>query len=191
MIPRHDYDKPFRIIFPDRSEWKEGFQSDRKGGIIWYTDGSETNKDIGAGVYFMVIGRNLVLALGSTQQYSRHKCTPLRHAQLRIYVGTTKIGTSAFATIKALGKHQITSKLVWDFHQSLIQLAKHNRVQLKWVPCHEDIVGNETADQLARTGPEHPFIRPEPACGTSIGVAKEAVKDWTNRNHKKTLEIRN
>jgi hypothetical protein len=28
--------------------------------------------------------------------------------------------------IKALGNHQITSKLAWDCHQSLIQLARHN-----------------------------------------------------------------
>jgi chromosome condensin MukBEF complex kleisin-like MukF subunit len=30
------------------------------------------------------------------------------------------------AAIKALGQHQITSKLVWDCHQSPIQLARHN-----------------------------------------------------------------
>jgi hypothetical protein len=50
------------------------------------------------------------------------------------------------AAIKALGKGQITSKLVWDYHQSLIQLAKQNRVQLIWVPGHEDIAGNKMAD---------------------------------------------
>jgi hypothetical protein len=38
------------------------------------------------------------------------------------------------AAIKALDKHQITSKLVWDCHQFLTQLARHNRVQLIWVP---------------------------------------------------------
>jgi hypothetical protein len=53
---------------------------------------------------------------------------------------------------------------------------------------HEDIVGNETADQLARTGSEHPFIGPEPDCGISVGVAKKAIRDWTNRNHKKYWE---
>jgi hypothetical protein len=53
------------------------------------------------------------------------------------------------------------------------------------VSVHEDIVGNETADQLARTGSEHPFLGPEPACGISIGVAKKVVRDWTDRNHEK------
>jgi hypothetical protein len=44
MIPRHVYDKPFTVRFPDRSEWKKGFQTDKKGGLIWYTDGSKTKK---------------------------------------------------------------------------------------------------------------------------------------------------
>jgi hypothetical protein len=30
MIPRHVYDKPFTIRFPDRSEWKKGLRPDRK-----------------------------------------------------------------------------------------------------------------------------------------------------------------
>jgi hypothetical protein len=51
--------------------------------------------------------------------------------------------------------------------------------------------GIETTDQLARTGSEHPFIEPEPACVISIGVAKKAVRDWTDRNHKKILRIHN
>jgi hypothetical protein len=50
------------------------------------------------------------------------------------------------------------------------------------------IAGNETADLLARTGSEHPFTGAEPACGISIGVAKRAVGDLTNRNHKKLWE---
>jgi hypothetical protein len=56
---------------------------------------------------------------------------------------------------------------------------------------HEDIVGNETADQLARMGSEHSFIGTEPACGISVGVSKKGVRDWTKRNLKKILEICN
>jgi hypothetical protein len=58
------------------------------------------------------------------------------------------------------------------------------RVQLIWVPGHEGIAGNETAAQLARTGSDHPFTGPEPACGISVGVAKETARDWTSRSHK-------
>jgi hypothetical protein len=53
------------------------------------------------------------------------------------------------------------------------------------VPGHEGTDGNGTADQLARTGFENSFIGPEPAFDISIGAAKKAVRDWTDRNLKK------
>jgi hypothetical protein len=34
-----------------RYGWIEGIKTDRKGGIIWYTDGSATSEGTGAGVY--------------------------------------------------------------------------------------------------------------------------------------------
>jgi ribonuclease HI len=58
-----------------------------------------------------------------------------------------------------------------------VQLARQNRVQLVWALRQDGIAGNETADYLAKTGSEHPFTGPEPACGISFGVAKRAVRD--------------
>jgi hypothetical protein len=89
---------------------------------------------------------------------------------------------------KALDNYHINSKLVWNCHQSLMQQVKHNRVQLIWVPGHKGIEGNETANQLAKLGFKCPFIGPEPACGILAGTAKKAVRDWTDRDHKKYCE---
>jgi hypothetical protein len=44
MIPKYAYNKSFTVRFLDRCEWKDGLGTDRKGGIIWYTDGSTTAK---------------------------------------------------------------------------------------------------------------------------------------------------
>jgi hypothetical protein len=64
IILRHVYDKPFMIRFPDRSEWKQGFQPERKRGLIWYTDGSKTKKGTGAGVYCHGTRWKLTFSLG-------------------------------------------------------------------------------------------------------------------------------
>jgi ribonuclease HI len=188
MIPIRVYNKPFTIRFPDRSEWKKGFQPDRNGGLIWFTEGSKTAKGTGAGVCCQGTRRKLSFSLGlhttifQAEVYAIKACisqnTDRGYKNRNIY-----ILSDSQAEIKALGKYQITSKLVWDCHQSLIQLARQNRVQLVWVPGHEGIAGNELADQQARLGSEHPFTGPEPVCGISIGAAKGAVSNWLNREH--------
>jgi hypothetical protein len=57
-----------------------------------------------------------------------------------------------------------------------------------WVLSHRGIEDNETTHQLARLGFECPFIGPEPAICILAGIAKKAVTDRTNRNHKEYWE---
>jgi hypothetical protein len=64
MIPIHVHDKPFTIRFPDRSEWKKGFQPGRNGGLIWFIDGSKTVKGTGSGVCCQGTMRELSFSLG-------------------------------------------------------------------------------------------------------------------------------
>jgi len=42
---------------------------------------------------------------------------------------------------------QINFKLLWDFHQSLVKLAEHNRVKLIWMPRYMTFEVNETTEQ--------------------------------------------
>jgi hypothetical protein len=60
MIPRNVYEKPFTNRIPDRREWKEWFEPDRKGGLICYTDDSKTKKGTVAGVYCYETRRRLI-----------------------------------------------------------------------------------------------------------------------------------
>jgi metal-dependent amidase/aminoacylase/carboxypeptidase family protein len=48
---------------------------------------------------------------------------------------------------------------------------------------HRGIEGNETADQLARIGSEHPFIV-QPACDILTGAAKKVARNYMSRPQK-------
>jgi hypothetical protein len=53
MIQRPVCNKPFTIIFPDKSEWIDRFQPNTKGALIWFTYGSKISKGTGGwGVCF-------------------------------------------------------------------------------------------------------------------------------------------
>jgi hypothetical protein len=60
-----------------------------------------------------------------------------------------------------------------DFQQSPVKLAEHNRVQMKRMLGHGVTEGNETDDQLVRTGSGCPFTGLEPACSTSAGASEK------------------
>jgi hypothetical protein len=65
MLPRYAYYKPFTVKFPDKCEWQNEFNPDNKGGLVWYTDGSKTNKGTGAGMHRWGsrMGKNFSLGL--------------------------------------------------------------------------------------------------------------------------------
>jgi hypothetical protein len=65
MIPRYAYRKPFTVNFSDKCGWQNRFRPLIKGGLVWYTDESETNEGTAAGVYRWGSrrGRNFSLGL--------------------------------------------------------------------------------------------------------------------------------
>jgi ribonuclease HI len=180
IIPKYDYGKSFTVRFPDRFEWKHGLKNDREGELIWYTDGSKTSKGTRAGVYAYGTRRKLSVSLGQyitvfqAEVYVIKACM-FENLDRNYRNRNICILSYSQALIEALSNHLITSEVMWDCHQSLIHLAKHSTSDMS--AGSSGHYGNERADQLAKQGSEHPFIRPEPACSISIGAAKKAVRD--------------
>jgi hypothetical protein len=82
------------------------------GGLIWYTDGSKTGKGTGAGVY--CCGTRIKLTtVFHAEVYAIKVCAnenmDRKYKNRNIY-----ILSDSQAPTKALGKYQITSKLVGD-----------------------------------------------------------------------------
>ncbi|KAI5739652.1 hypothetical protein M8J77_012273 [Diaphorina citri] len=85
------------------------------------------------------------------------------------------------AAVKALSSFTFESKLTWECLDTLKLLARNNYVTLTWVPGHEGIDGNETADELAKIGTTLPFVGPEPFCGVSKSHLKMEIRKWENQ----------
>jgi hypothetical protein len=100
---------------------RTGCNPDNKGGLVWYTDGSETNKGTGAGVYTPGLRRGHSFSLGlhttvfQAEIYAIKAC--IMENIEKGYTGRNIcILSDSQAAIKALDSFQINSKLVWDCH---------------------------------------------------------------------------
>jgi hypothetical protein len=117
MLPRYAYHKPFTVKFPDKCEWQNGFNPDNKGDLVWYTDGSKTNKGTGAGVYRWGSRRGHSFSLGlhttvfQAEMYAIKACI-MENIQKGYTGRNICILSDSQAAIKALDSYQINSKLV-------------------------------------------------------------------------------
>jgi hypothetical protein len=114
MLLRYAFHKPFTVKFPDRCESQNGFKTDNEGGLVWYTDGSKTNKGTVVGVYRWGTRRGHSFSLGlhttvfqaeiSATKACRMENIEKGHTGRNIY-----ILSNSRPTIKALDSFQIPS----------------------------------------------------------------------------------
>jgi hypothetical protein len=185
MIPSYAFHKPLMVRSPGRVN-ERNFLLDKRRGSTWCTDGSKTKALKLVDVCdYGTRQRETTLALGSTPHYFRLNIYAINlyrpngtsvpanvllfgRAVQRLYRcvipllknkwGYWKRNIHILLTVKLWLKCLTAEILIesWDCHQSLIQLVKHNRVQLIWVPRHTGTEGNETTNQLSKTDPLHP-----------------------------------
>ena len=183
-------DQTFRVEIPSREEWNTGGPPMREGTVIWYTDGSKTESNVGAGVYGPTVGAEISQCMGKyctvfqAEVHAIGLCAE-ENRRMGLTGKTICIFSDSQAALKSLWSPKVTSRVVWECLQTLNELGATNRVTLFWVPGHRGIEGNERADGLARAGSSSRFIGPEPFCGLSMSVAKDHLRRWANQEHQK------
>ena len=79
------------------------------------------------------------------------------------------IASDSPAALKAFVSMMLKSRLVLEDRRNLNKLGRRDQLKLIWVPGHSELLGNESADLLAKTDSESRFVGPEPFCGFGMG----------------------
>ena len=184
METEYVFSKPFSVILGSRSDWNTEHHPALAGShLVFYTDGSRMGSSTGYGVFSRSPRTEICGSLGThctvfqAEIYAICICamTGLEKGYFNKHI---LILSDSQAALKALDSNRVSSKLVWECLQSLTSLASRNFVELRWVPGHQGIEGNEGADSLAKEGAQLPFFGPEPSCGISRAAARTTVRCW-------------
>lgn len=139
MEKRYNFNRLFQVVDPGRNSWQFGGPVLRPGSIVFYTDGSRLNNQVGAGVtgpgieISVPMGRWPTVFQAEIQAILECSIICLR----RNYKSSNIcVMSDSQAALNALKSATCTSKLVWECVQSLQKLSCHNQVNLYWVPGH-------------------------------------------------------
>jgi ribonuclease HI len=187
IIPVYYHSKIFRVII-DGDYWNNKDPVFPEDALIWSTGGSRTDSGTGSDISGLRPKRSFCFPLGKyatgfqTEIYAILQCAcgnirkAYKHKRILIF-------SDSQAALRALSCPKVTSGLVAECSDALSALACLNEVTLIWMPRHSDIPGNEEADKLARQVSAIPLLGPEPALGMARCSAREAVTNWTERQH--------
>ena len=99
---------------------------------------------------------------------------------------TINLFSDSQASLLPLTSTSISSRLVLEIADQLKTLGTSHRVELRWVPGHEGVYGNELADELAREGSSSIPIGPEPFLPLSEGIINNHIKEYLFKLHLKS-----
>ena len=105
--------------------------------------------------------------------------------QIHNILTTINLFSDSQASLLALNSTSISSRIVLDIADQLNTLGTSHRVELRWVPGHEGVYGNELADELAREGSSSIPIGPEPFLPLPEGIINNNIKEYLFKLHLK------
>lgn len=188
MVIQYDLDKSFKTQIPAREAWEDPqSRAELLQGQVWYTDGSLMEGVSGAGVFCESSGKKRTFPLGMFASIFQSEIFAILQAadlssEEAVQGQKITICSDSQAAIKALASHTTKSHLVWECKKALNTLARQTEVEIIWVPGHNGVEGNETADELAREGANCTFTGSEPCIGCAPDLPKREIKSWSITN---------
>lgn len=197
ITPVYRFDNKFHLSFPTRESWKNGTAINNSNSLTWYSDGSRFNNLSGAGNHCPELQLSQSFALGASttifqaETYGISQCSVALLCK-NIRNKTIFICSDSQSALEAIAAYKIYSSTVLECRDNIQLLGNTNTVTLTWVPGHSEIDGNETADELARSGVLTPYTDPEPVLKVSSSFFKSHIvqwkrnafnKHWTSTNH--------
>ena len=154
-VPTSIFNRNFSTKFPSRNYWLTR-EKDPNDSISLYTDGSKQDEGVGCGFYIPAtkIEKSYKLPndcsifqaeIAAILMSVKHLIGNAENEKINIYIDSQ-------AAIKALEKLTYNSKIVLECRKKLDILSEKNEITLIWVPGHQNIDGNEKADELAKNG---------------------------------------
>ena len=154
IISQTFFDNKVEVEFPSREQWEYN-RVNINNEICIYTDGSKTSEGTGCGIYCeeLNIRQSVKLkkdcSIFQAEVYAvflAARCVSMRvisRSDITFFIDSQ-------AAIKALMKRSTRSEVTSRCRQELMVLTEQHNVKLCWVPGHNDIPGNEIADELAK-----------------------------------------
>ena len=151
------FEKPYKVKIGERSEWEGGSHELTKQGLIWFTDGSKTEKGVGAAAWRQGGGHEVVCSLDIHATVFQAEVRAIAECAQAMLEGDCRgspvvICSDSQAALGALDGYLVRSREVLRCRGLLGELARANSVSLLWVPGHWGVIGNEKADRLANRG---------------------------------------
>ncbi|XP_043862237.1 uncharacterized protein LOC122756485 [Drosophila santomea] len=141
--------------FMGPDDWKTG--QDHAQHLNIYTDGSKMEGGVGAGIYCTDPEMRLSYKLPSQCSIFQAEVFAIgKAAELALSIDRPHEAVNLFvdsqAAIRSMQSSAVSSKSVLASREALDILSTTTSVRIYWVPSHQSIDGNETADELAKEG---------------------------------------
>jgi ribonuclease HI len=184
-------DTGYEVVIASRDDWSE--ETELRGDIVFYTDGSRQNGKTGVGIYSENPVTAMSISIGNlTSVFQAELYGILNCASICIennYINKNiDICSDSQAALRALSGNKLKSGLLIECRTKLQKVAINNSLRLVWVPGHSGFAGNEIADGLAREGSSDNFIGPEPALPLSQSWFREEISSHISDCHRKYWE---